>query len=164
VRPNHLLLTAAPVLMVSLVGCSSEDKWTKNLPETVPATGVVTLDGEPVEGASVVFAPVPPDQYPANALTDSSGRFELKAFPSKDGAVPGSYQVGVSKTVEVTGQNLTADQLGEDAAHAAESPDANLNWINALPQQYANPTMSGIEFSIPEEGTSDLKIELSSSS
>ncbi|WP_197444158.1 transthyretin-like family protein [Maioricimonas rarisocia] len=150
------------LLLLVLSACSSEDEWTKNLPETVPATGVILLDGEPVEGASVVFAPVPPDNYPANALTDSSGRFELKAFPSKDGAVPGSYQVGVSRTVEVSADSMSADQLGEDAAHAAESPTSGVNWINALPNQYANPTMSGIELTIPDDGTSDLKIELSS--
>ena len=153
------------VTCVSLiVGCSRGDKWTKNLPDTVPAEGVVLLDGEPVEGASIVFAPEDPKQYPANALTSRSGRFELQAFPSKTGAVPGSYQIGVSKTVEVDNSKGRRRNWGEDAAHAkeAEESGAMVSWQNVLPQQYANPTMSGLTAQIPPEGVEDLKIEISS--
>lgn len=153
---NTLTLTIA----LLLAGCSGGDKWTKSLPETVPAGGVVLLDGQPVEGAAVVFAPVSPGKYPAQALTGSGGRFELKAFPSKDGAVPGSYQVAVSKTVETSGSNQPVN-LGPDVGHAATTGGDAL-WKNELPSQYATPPASGLTAVVPPEGTSDLKIELTS--
>ena len=151
--------------LVVLVGCSGGgDRWTKNLPETVNASGVVLLDGEPVEGAQVVFAPAT-GEHAASGLTDSEGIFYAKAFPSKEGAVPGTYQVGVSKTVEVKSE-VTPKELeatGEDAAHALESGTTTVGWENALPQHYASPVKSNLEVVIPAEGTSDLSIELSSS-
>lgn len=149
---------------LTLAGCTgSEDKWTKELPETVPAAGVVLLDGKPVERAAVVLSPMPPAKHPAQALTRADGTFELKAFPAKDGAVPGSYQVGVTKNVE-TGAGAAKDpaSYGLDAAHAAESP-ALIEFKNVLPQKYANPASSGLKVEIPPEGTSELKIELKSS-
>lgn len=150
--------------LVLLAGCSGgEDQWTKELPETVEASGVVLLDGKPVERAAIVFAPVPPGKHPAQGLTDSEGEFHLKAFPAKEGAVPGSYQVGVTKNVE-TGAGPPKDPsfYGEDAEHAAESP-APIEFKNVLPQQYANPANSGLTVEIPPGGTSELKIELKSS-
>lgn len=137
--------------------------WTEKLPETVLAAGYLTLDGEAVEGATIVGSPVAGGhKHACNALTDSSGYFELRAFPSKEGAVPGSYQVSVSKTVEVN-RDLGAVDLGEDAAHATEDPTtAGLTWVNVLPQRYTNPLESGLTAQIPEDGTSDLKIELTS--
>lgn len=145
-----------------VIGCGG-DKWTRNLPATVPAKGVVTLDGQPVEGAAVVFAPADGGQHTATALTRSDGSFSLNAFPSKSGAVPGEYTIGVSKTVEA---GLTVPKNfnpGEDAAHAEAPTNASTSgWINALPAQYASPATSGLKATIPPQGTSDLKIELKS--
>lgn len=155
-----LVVLLALFALPMLPGCSRGDKWTKNLPETVPAKGVVLLDGEPVEGAAVVFAPVSPGKHPAQALTGSGGRFELRAFPSKEGAVPGSYQVAVSRTVESKGSNQAAN-LGPDAGHAATTGGDSL-WKNDLPAKYATPPSSALTAVVPPEGTSDLKIELKS--
>ena len=154
---------AVSALLLLLAGCSDgEDEWTRELPETVPAGGVVLLDGKPVEGATVVFAPAPPGKYPATAVTSSDGEFELKAFPSKEGAVPGSYQAGVTKNVE-TGAGKPKDPsfYGLDAEHAEEAPPP-IEYKNVLPQQYADPASSGLTVEIPAGGTSELKIELKS--
>lgn len=146
--------------LLVLSGCGPD---TSGLPATVPASGVVLLDGEPVHGASVVFAPVEPGKYPASGLTDEEGRFELNAFEAKTGAVPGEYKVMVSKTVEVAGDAGGGPPAGSDeAAHEAESPNAGLTWVNELPAKYANITASGLTVTVPEEGTSDIKLELSS--
>ena len=146
-----------------LIGCSGGgDEWTEKLPETVPASGVVLLDGQPVEGASIVFSPEPPGEHAASALSGPDGEFELNAFPSKVGAVPGSYQVGISKTVRgAPVEQPDPESFGEDAQHAAEAPAPTL-WHNALPAQYANPVSSGLKQQVPKEGTSSLRIELKS--
>lgn len=136
------------------VGCSGGDQWTENLPETVEVSGVVTLDGQPLEGAAVIFAP-DDGKYAGQALTDSSGRFEAQAFPSKEGMVPGSYKVGVSKTIERKGKAVT----GPDAAHDA---GGGVEWVNVVPVQYTDPTKSGLTAQIPEGGTTELKFDVKS--
>ena len=135
------------------IGCSGGDEWTENLPETVEASGVVTMDGQPVEGATIVFSPES-GTHAGHALTDSSGRFSASAFPSKGGMVPGSYKVAVNKTVERKGKPTT----GPDAAH--DPPGGNVEWYNALPEKFMNPNSSGLTATVPEGGTTDLKFEL----
>lgn len=143
-----------------LLGCGGGGGG-ENLPATVDASGVVLLDGTPVEGASVVFVPVAPGTYPAFASTDSRGGFSLKAFEAKTGAVPGSYQVQLSKTVEIkAGGGPAPAPAGEDAEHAANDPSAGLQWKNSLPAKYASSATSEIKIDIPENGRSDIKIEL----
>src|SRR4030095_13749456 len=72
-----------------------------NLPKTVPAKGIVTLDGKPVDGAQVILVPDKGGNTGAFGTTDSGGWFSLRAYDEKEGAIPGAYKVQVSKTVEV---------------------------------------------------------------
>ena len=137
------------------LGCAGGDEWTEKLPETAEVTGVVTLDGEPVEGAAVVFSP-DDGKHAGQALTDASGRFSASAFPSKEGLVPGAYKVAISKTVEKKGPKVT----GPDAAHLVGGED--VFWVNVLPEKNFNPNMSGLTATIPEEGNSELRYELTS--
>jgi len=158
-----LLRAEALSVVVLLAGCSGgQDAWSQKLPATVPAEGIVLLDGQPVEGASIVLDPVAPAKHAASAVTSSGGKFELKAFPSKEGAVPGSYQVGITKQVS-TGQGAAwkPKEFGEDAGHAEKSPPPT-EWKNALPEKYETAQTSGLTVVIPEGGTSKLKIELKS--
>src|SRR5437868_13995299 len=85
-------------VLLSAYGCGSSGG---NLPKTVPATGVVTLDGKPVDGAQVVLVPPEGSTTGAFGVTDSGGHFSLRAFEQKDGAIPGEYKVQVSKTIQV---------------------------------------------------------------
>lgn len=141
------------------IGCAAGDD---GLPPTVNASGTVTLDGSPVEGASVVFVDVA-GVNSANASTDASGRFSLNAFETKSGAIPGSYKVMVSKTIEVSADDTTsASAPAEEAEHAADSPDAGASWENALPKRYASIGSSGLEVEIPQAGVSDIQLELTS--
>ena len=133
--------------LLTLTGCPEERS---DLPKTVPASGVVTLDGKPVEGAQVVFIDDTSNKS-ADGMSDSKGQFSLNAFPGqKTGAQPGSYKVQVSKTVE--------KKLGGTNADGGE----NLAWEFGVPKHYSNFNKSGLTASIPEEGVRDLKIELKS--
>jgi hypothetical protein len=65
-------------------------------------SGIVTLDGVPLDGAEVVFW----NDYtlPTGGTTDANGRFVLKTWDgTKDqqGALPNFYKVVVVKTVEI---------------------------------------------------------------
>ncbi len=141
----------AALIAVS-IGCNGGD----NLPETVEASGVVTLDGQPVEGAAIVFID-DQGQYTARGMSDKEGRFSLNAFEQKKGAVPGTYKAVVTKTVEQ--QTEGASIGGEEAEHAGD--EANTMIVNLLPQKYSIPS-GELTVTIPPEGTSDIKLDLSS--
>jgi hypothetical protein len=143
--------------MLLLSGCSSSGP--DNFPATVDATGKITLDGKALERAQIVLIP-DGGEYGAQAMSQTDGSFQLKAFQTKPGAVPGLYKVRVARTVEVAGKAPTAEELGEDAEHMTEKDKAGVGWINDLPQKYANPASSGIVIEIPPEGVNDLQIEL----
>lgn len=142
-----------------MVGCGPVDD---GLPKTVSATGTITLDGSPVEGASIVFIDVS-GTYSASASSDSKGYFSLNSFEAKSGAVPASYKVQVSKTVEIEGAGqASARAPSEEAEHAAESEEAGIFWKNDLPKKYASIATSGLAFDITEDGADNLDISLTS--
>jgi len=85
------LICASLVLCFS--GCSpSTDPEIAKRPKVYPATGLVTLAGEPVEKAVVIF--VSGDGVTARGVTDSSGEFTLTTFDQDDGAVAGGATSG----------------------------------------------------------------------
>ncbi|MBC7351982.1 MAG: carboxypeptidase regulatory-like domain-containing protein [Thermogutta sp.] len=145
-------------------GCGSRTRG--NIPQTAPVSGIVTLDGQPVDGATVVFVPTGTPAYGAYAVTDSKGRFVLKSSETVSGAVPGKYFVQVTKLVtDTTGKQYV---VAEDAEHAAlasgDTTPTGTGGItrNVLPEKYANPKTSGIEVTVPPEGLQDFEIKLSS--
>jgi len=121
-----------------LTGCTVD-----NLPRTVPAEGVVLLDGAPVADATVVFI-AEQGTFNATAVSDKDGKFQLKAFDEKSGAVPGSYKVEISKSVMDKGAG----------------PEVNMKL--GLPRKYATFNTSELTQSIGESGTKDIKFDLTS--
>lgn len=138
--------------LVMLVGCAENDEG----PKTVTAEGVVTLDGQPIENASVVFIDAG-GQYPARGRSDANGKFSLDAFEYKTGAVPGSYKAIVTRTVVEDGQAAPAGS--EEAEHSAGEGGGRV--YNDLPAKYAQPS-EDFTFTIPQDGISDLKLDLTS--
>lgn len=74
----------------------------RGLPELGDVRGRITLDGEPLAGATVTFIPVPEDDETASrisssvGMTDESGRYELMYVQDVDGAAVGTHQVSIS--------------------------------------------------------------------
>lgn len=138
--------------LFAAAGCGGGAEFGSDRPATVDAEGVVTLNGEGVEGATVVLAPEfsGANAYTASAVSTSGGAFTLMAFPPDEGVVPGDYRVGVTK-MESTGPT-------EPSASHEEAPPATSK--NLLPEKFADPNASGLKVTIPAGGTTDLKIEL----
>jgi hypothetical protein len=143
-RVTTCLLT---IFLLSAPGCGPD---TSHLPKTVPASGIVTLDGKPVEGAQVVLVPAGDGAHGAFGTTDASGSFSLRAFEQKDGAVPGEYKVQVSKTVEVKLKGPPVD--GGDP----------VRFDYGVPAKYTGAQTSGLTVTIPDAGIKDIKFELRS--
>ena len=80
--------TLASLGLLFVLGCSSSDDGVAGRPKTYPVDGLVLYNGNPVEGATVVFNS-PTENRGAAGLTDAQGRFTLKTFKPGDGAVAG---------------------------------------------------------------------------
>lgn len=82
-------------LMLLLAGCGGSEF------EMVSVSGTITLDGEPLEGAEVVFAPMEIKKQaivgPASiGLTDANGKYSLKTTKGVEGAMVTNHTVAVS--------------------------------------------------------------------
>jgi hypothetical protein len=67
----------------------------------VPVSGKVTLNGQPLAGATVSFQPIAPEGAvegaPGSAAkTDANGQYTLKASTGQDGAWVGKHRVRIS--------------------------------------------------------------------
>lgn len=128
----------------------------------VQLTGTVTLNGEPIEGAQLTFAPDDATNgRSALAKTAADGSFTAMTLAPGDGILPGSYKVAVRKMSEPTESAVTSDV--NDASHDAEvaANSASKDEVkDLLPIQYASPMTSGITVTVEKGGLSDFKIEL----
>lgn len=138
--------------------------------DAVPVSGTVTLDGAPVEGASVVFAPTSGAGMAASGITDSNGRYELTTQNPGDGAVEGSYMVMISKTEggDTVDDAVKPGMSDEEATQAAmeahvASGEAEPEVKELLPAMYKDPAASGFTAEVakgaPAEFNFDLKSE-----
>lgn len=146
---NCKLMCFCACVLLAAVGCGPS---TSHLPKTVPAAGVVTLDGKPVDGAQVVLVPAGDASTGAYGTTDTSGKFSLRAFAEKDGAIPGDYRVQVSKTIEVRLDGPKGSLDGGDP----------VRFDYGVPAKYTGVKTSGLTITIPDTGIRDINLALSS--
>jgi hypothetical protein len=108
-------------------------------PRTVPVSGQVKLDGQPLADAQVIFRPDSKELSPGPASygkTDAQGRFVLRTMDGHDGAVVGPHKVRISLPVKAPGAS-------------ADAPSAN-----KLPAKYSGDK-TVLTFVVPEGGTSE---------
>lgn len=117
----------ALLFTVPLTGCGDGKL------KTEPVTGKVTFNGEPIEGAKVVFSPVDTSQgKPAVGRTNEQGVYTLQTSEGNVGAgtTPGEYIVMISKVKMVgTGKFLT----GEEGKQVEETKP-----VSELPDKYSD--------------------------
>jgi hypothetical protein len=137
----------AALCVIALVGCSG----TKSGPATVEVTGIVTLNGASVDGASVLFTPEigsSDGRLASQGMTDNEGRFKLSTHVGggkfKSGIVPGNYLVAITK-------------LDTAAAKNTFSPPKNL-----LPPKYADPKSSQLKADVAAGQTNEFQFPLKS--
>jgi hypothetical protein len=156
---------AAVVAVVGLVvGCD------KGLTESVaPAGGTVTLKGEALANARVVFYPVAGSSRFSHGNTDATGKFTLSTYGVNDGALIGKHKVTVSKIEGadsapkidpealrkggVSAMPGYADQMGV-GGKKAEQPK------QMIPEKYSDKEQSTFEVEVTATGPNDFKIAL----
>lgn len=153
--PKFFVLSLSLALVLPVLGCGGgTDKFKAQRPKTAPASGVVTFNGNPLEGAIIVFAPQQGGTTAASCTSDSRGHFEAKAFPPDAGMVPGSYKVTVTKNAPEPEGPATP------ASHDQPVKPNNAKPTSLVPAKYSNPAQTPLTITIPDSGASDLKLEL----
>ena len=122
------------LLVLVLPGCAPSG--IPEGPAPVPVEGTVTLDGQPLAGASLMFG------QSAFGETDANGHYELSAAGGKKGCPPGEYQVVIEKWVMPDGSPYkSADMSPMDAGAKQE-----------LPAKYTNMETTELKATVPAEG------------
>ena len=149
---RRFLAAVAVAVVMAVPGCGGG-----NAP--IPVEGVVTLDGKPVEGASVTFAPEGDVGQMAYGTTDSEGVFSLTTSSEKIGALAGTYKVLVSKT-EVG--SVPAVKEGADMRQvrrqlileSKKHPPKNL-----IPKVYGDARLTPLRWQVPADGKKTLELK-----
>jgi hypothetical protein len=113
------------ILFTSLLfGCGAKDGYAEL--GLVPVTGTVTLDGQPLSGAKVVFES--DDKRTSTGTTDSAGQYKLMYDSQTPGALPGP------KAVRITTADVDVEGGGaaEGAATVKEILPARYNTKSEL--------------------------------
>lgn len=162
-----LLLLTATGLLLFVYGCGES----VDLPDTVPVTGTVKLDGEPVEGAQITLKPTGEGGRSARATSAAAGTFEVYTYISAShdlkGAVPGTYQISVTKPTAAPSAPAAHDASGTptsraDAEKAVREQAMAAKDGGALPAKYASPMTSELTFTVTADGENKLPLELTS--
>ncbi len=141
---------------VLFTGCSKSS----GLKGLVKVKGSITLDGAPLEGASIMLVPtVMSDTVRgASGTSDASGNFEITTIEKGDGAFPGDYKVTVVKK-EPVGKVPTPEEM---QAAAAKGQSLNVQYKSVIPDRYGASSTSGIAVKIESGQKDPIKIELTS--
>lgn len=133
--------------LVAVIGCGPKG------PVHVPVSGTVTLDGQPIANAAVMFIPESSGQ-PAHGLTDAEGRFTLGVQKKGDGALEGKYFVTVILN-EV--QGFIADPQNKDVSGGIAPGGLKTKWI--IPRKYSDVKTSGLAAEV-KRGMVPLRFDL----
>ena len=141
---NVRYVVSAALGLALLVGCSGTDR-----PELVPVQGTVTLNGEPLAGATVIFDLIDkPEgfQRPSSGRTDEQGHFQVGTYGSADGLPEGKYRVAITKK-EMVGE--PPEGFNPEDSSASLRP-VKYEWV--VPRTYVDPDDSGLTAEVTAAG------------
>jgi hypothetical protein len=142
---------ALALISLSLIGCDSDPGPQAHIEKVVPVSGTLTYLGQPLESYQVRFLPSD-GRRAATGVTDAAGKFTMGTNNAGDGAPPGEHSVAIV-WVAPNVDNPGNEQIIDDPA-LLPKPKVK------IPEQYGNPTTSGLTQNVPDSGITDLKIDL----
>ena len=151
-----VVVSAFSASMFFNLGCGNKS----SLSGVYPAQGTITLDGQPLAGASITLVPetLGAESRGASALSDDAGHFQLSTLKANDGAFPGTYKVVVvKKEVE---NPLTEEEKAKDAQGIKVR---DIVAVNKLPKKYESTTTTDLTLTIgaSASGNDNLELKLS---
>jgi hypothetical protein len=124
----------------------------------VKVTGVVQLDGKPIEGAQVTYHPIDPNRGQlAYGTTDKAGVFQLSTTTPNDGAFRGEYKVTVvyaegAEAPSAAGMKDAFRGL-EKARNEKQKPPRYI-----VPDRYGDPGQTELRQKVPPDGKVILEL------
>ena len=114
--------------LLVLQGCGSGNSL-----GTTSVAGIVNVDGTPMEGVSVTFAPVDTTGRECYGTTDAKGKFTMTVPGAEvgSGAIPGEYRVMFSKMSDPFA-GLSEEEIERKSAGGIPPS------VNLLPEKYSN--------------------------
>ena len=128
-RPNISLAAILLLFFALISGCGD------NLPQRVPVSGQVLLDGKPLETGTLSIQS--PGQRSSYATLGPGGKFSISAFSENDGLMIGKHPVAVISKENINGKTV--------------------KWL--IPKKYTDIATSGLEIDVPGP-RSDVVINL----
>ncbi len=132
--------------MAALVGCDEAKKY-----KTAPISGRVTLDGQPLAGATVKFMPMRQNESStitgpdALGTTDGDGKYTLTSIFDDKGATVGQNQVMIS-TLKAEPDPNNVDKM-------------KIIVKEKVPDKYS---LKPLTFEVPDKGSDSANFDLSS--
>ncbi|QDS92660.1 hypothetical protein FF011L_14070 [Roseimaritima multifibrata] len=118
--------------------------------ETVPAAGIVSMAGKPLEGVSVSLLPISDVGIKgAYGVSDSSGNVTIQVSPDQEGIPPGEYGVILQQFTQPDGSPIPEG-----------SSAADVGAVNQIHPLYGNTDNFLIKVTVPPEGDSNLKFDM----
>lgn len=155
--------TALAVLFLGAMGCANRP---------VPVKGTVTLDGQPVTEAMVLFYPITDGKEGrmSAGVTDANGKFELGTLGLNDGAFRREYKVVIHKYVQNMpakaakmpkapgGDGPEAAAAQQDQAYYASQAKGFLPFRNILPDKYGDEKTTTLTCNVTGSMTVDFPL------
>lgn len=140
------------VALVICSGCADSNKL-----DRVPVTGRVTLDGNPLEEATILFRPETGRSGRGkieNGIIVSTGTYDID-----DGVVPGNHKIAIQPIPDIPIN--PAGLIDGDPSQARPQRPRRENRSVRIPSKYGNFDRSGLTAEITN-GDNELTIELTS--
>jgi len=153
-----MFLAILALSLATTVGCAD--------PNLGQVSGVVTYNGEPVEGATVSFFPTSPDGVLAVGVTDADGRYVLQAPVQQRGALQGAfsgtYNVTIRKLEVTPNPNDVLYQEGLITYDELQSRGGGGGGTSRdlLPVRYSNVQRSGLEAEVQARTQNEINFDL----
>lgn len=145
------------LVMVSIVGCGGSGG--DGMPR-YPASGTVTLEGAPIDGAVVAFSRED-GKATAVAMTDEMGQFQLNMPPGKNGVPAGKYRISVRKSssAPVYKEPTTFEEM-EREHKAGKKPEPPPPPKLGVPARYGDPATSQLTEEVKPTDKNEFTIQL----
>ena len=114
--------------------------------------GVVTLEGKPVDGASVMLYPVEGKGQLATGQTDANGVFTVLTPNAGNGALPGDYKVVVQLNPRIEAEPPTPGDVGAVMAMMKKAQEEARKKHRHLPDVYAKDSTTPLRCTVPHAG------------
>jgi hypothetical protein len=147
---KHFITITLLLVLFAASGCGQ-----RGLSGLSKVSGTITLNGQPLDGATISLSPVTEGLRAASAVSDASGNFKVTTLHPNDGVQPGDYLISVTK-VKLEGVLPAA----EVRKLLAEGKKYNTPQIQQVPGKYLKAETSDLKITVKPGKNDQLVLTL----